>query len=213
MSYNEPRIFNELLIKLYRYDNKYIRKTIIAIMLRRKHSAFYSKALRKIFSIYHQVEIGLYSYGIFYANFPPGTKVGRYTSLARKLLIINGSHPVLHKSSHPFFFNPDLGYVEDLLIERRKRLIIGNDVYIGLGVTILPGVVSIGNGSVIAAGSVVTKDVPSFAIIGGNPAKLIKYRFSKKIIEKINNSKWWEKNIEELKANENEFLDFLKKME
>ena len=109
----------------------------------------------------------MYSRGAIEADLPPGTMVGRYTSLAEGFWVINGSHPVRHKSTHAFFFNPEMGYVEKLLIERRKHLHIGHDVYTGLNVTILPNVTSIGNGAVIAAGSVVTKDVPPFAIMGG----------------------------------------------
>jgi acetyltransferase-like isoleucine patch superfamily enzyme len=116
-------------------------------------------------------------------------------------------------SSHPFFFNPDLGFVDRLLIRRRNVLVIGNDVYIGLNVTILPSVTSIGDGAVIAAGSVVIKDVPPFAILGGNPGKVIRYRFSPETVEKIMKSKWWEKDIKELKANSLEFSGFLKPLE
>ena len=134
--------------------------------------------------------------------------IGRYTSLPRDLLVINGSHPVTHRSCHPFFFNPDLGYVDKLLIEERTELFVGNDVYIGLNVTILPSVVSIGDGAVVGAASVVTKDAP-LAVVAGNPAKLVKYRFSPETIESIAASRWWEKDIDELKADELQFAAFL----
>jgi len=68
---------------------------------------------------------------------------------------------------------------------------IGNDVWTGMDVTFLPGV-TIGDGAVIAAGSVVTKDVPPYAIVGGNPAKVLKYRFTKKQIKKLLKIKWWD---------------------
>lgn len=68
---------------------------------------------------------------------------------------------------------------------------IGNDVWTGMDVTFLPGV-TIGDGAVIAAGSVVTKDVPPYAIVGGNPAKALKYRFTKKQIKKLLKIKWWD---------------------
>ena len=70
-------------------------------------------------------------------------------------------------------------------------IIIKNDVWIGVNSTILDGI-TIGNGAVIAAGSVVTKDVPPYAIVGGNPAKIIKYRFSKDIIDKIEKIHFWD---------------------
>ena len=170
-------------------------------MLKRKGAGYYSKTLRALLSKYHGVQIGMYSmYKLdHYAQLPRGTTVGRYCSLAEGLLVINGSHPVRHKSTHAFFFNPDMGCVDRLLIERRESLTIGHDVYMGSNVTILPNVKSIGTGAVIAAGSVVIKDVPPFAIMGGNPAKLIKYRFSEETIKKLMESKWWEKDIDQLR--------------
>lgn len=67
---------------------------------------------------------------------------------------------------------------------------VGNDVWIGQDVTIMDGI-QIGNGDIIATGSVVTKNVPPYAIVGGNPAKIIRYRFPEEIIEKLNKIKWW----------------------
>lgn len=77
-------------------------------------------------------------------------------------------------------------------IEKSKKPlpIIGNDVWIGFGATVLNGV-TIGDGAIIAAGAVVTKDVPPYAIVGGNPAHVIKYRFSKEVVEKLLALQWW----------------------
>jgi acetyltransferase-like isoleucine patch superfamily enzyme len=213
MTYYEPDLLVKLIVYLYSFPSRYLRKIIRVFLLRRKGAEFYSAALRKIYSKYHGVEIGLYSYGAFHQILPSGTVIGRYSSIPRDLLVIMGSHPINHRSSFPFFYNPNLGYVKKLLIKRRTKLIIGNDVYIGIAVTIMPSVTSIGDGAVIAAGSVVVKDVPPFAIVGGNPAKLIKYRFNPETIEKIIASQWWKKTIEELKADELEFASFLKPLE
>ena len=76
-------------------------------------------------------------------------------------------------------------------------IIIKNDVWIGVNCIILDGI-TIGNGSVIAAGSTVTKDVPSYAIVGGNPAKIIKYRFSREIIDEIEKTQFWDIDITEI---------------
>ena len=213
MDYRDPRILDALFSALYRLNNRFVRKAIRELIFRRKGAGYYSKTLRKLLLRYHGVEIGMYSRGAFWADFPPGTIVGRYTSLANGLLVINGSHPIRHKSTHAFFFNPTRGYVDKLLIERRKSLIIGHDVYMGSNVTILPNVKTIGTGAVIAAGSVVIKDVPPYAIVGGNPAKLIKYRFSEETIKKLMESKWWEKDIDQLRADESEFKTFLRPLE
>ena len=92
----------------------------------------------------------------------------------------------------------------------RTTTVIGNDVWIGQNVIILPSVSVIGNGAVIGAGSIVTKNVPPFAIVAGNPAKIMKYRFSDDIINRIEQSAWWDKSIEDLKKNKMEFEMFTK---
>ena len=76
-------------------------------------------------------------------------------------------------------------------------IIIKNDVWVGINCIILDGI-TIGNGAVIAAGSVVTKDVPPYAIVGGNPAKIIKYRFSKDVIDEIEKTQFWDMDISEI---------------
>lgn len=83
---------------------------------------------------------------------------------------------------------------------------IGNDVWIGSNVTILRGV-KIGDGAVIAAGAVVNKDVPSYAIVGGVPAKVIRYRFSTRLIKSLLECKWWELSITQLKSLDLDFRD------
>jgi acetyltransferase-like isoleucine patch superfamily enzyme len=209
----DASVLTKALAALYRIDNRCLRKAIRVILLRRKGAELYSKKLREIFSQHHKIEIGMYSYGGFSLGLPAGTVIGRYTSVPTNLFVINGSHPITHKSCHPFFFNPDLGYVRELLIKRRTRLIIGSDVYVGVEVTILPSVTSIGHGAVIAAGTVVVKDVPPYAIVGGNPGKILKYRFKQETIDKLIESAWWEKDIDELKASQTEFASFLRPLE
>jgi virginiamycin A acetyltransferase len=195
--------------RMYRFENNLLRKKIRRMMLSKKGAEFYSLILRKIYSQYHGVNIGLYSYGVFEPLLPAGTVVGRYCSVAKNLVVLSGSHPISRLSTHPFFYNPALGYVDELQIQRRKRLFIGHDVYIGYGVIIMPKVDEIGNGAVLAAGSVILENVPPYAIAGGNPSRIIGYRFSQDTIARIIRSSWWEKDIQEIKGNEKEFRSFL----
>lgn len=81
---------------------------------------------------------------------------------------------------------------------------IGNDVWIGYR-AIIPVNVTVGDGAVIAAGAVVTKDVPPYAVVGGVPAKVIKYRFSQDVIEKLLDLRYWDRPDEEIKKNINLF--------
>ena len=84
-------------------------------------------------------------------------------------------------------------------------LVIGNDVWIGDSVKIMAQVTNIGDGAVIGAGSVITKNVPPYAVAVGYPARIVRYRFSEEVIEKLLEDKWWEKDIEQIKPNIKEY--------
>ena len=83
---------------------------------------------------------------------------------------------------------------------------IGHGVWMGNGVNVLSGCKIIGNGAVVGAGAVVTKDVPSYAIVVGNPAKILRYRLTQEQIEKVETSKWWEMNKDEINDHLEELL-------
>lgn len=214
MTYKEPEWLFKLFYNIYRFQNRHIRKIIREVILRREGAEIYSKTLRKIYAKYHGIIVGMYSYGGCFSilNVPEGTLIGRYCSFSRDVYILSGNHPLSNKSMHPFFYNPYFGYVDELLITRTK-LVIENDVWIGKNATILPSVNKIENGAVIAAGAVVTKNVPPFAVVAGNPAKIIKYRFSQQVIDQITQSTWWEKDIDEITKNRFYFESFLKPLE
>ena len=198
----EAWLIGELLFRLYGLSTRGSwRRWIRDIVLHLEGGGHYSRTIRRISSVYHQVEIGMYTSGPCYSfgHFPPGTKIGRYSGTYEwTVRAFAANHPLDRISTHAIFYNPNLGHAKKEADIKRKGLIIGNDVFVGHNVTIVPSVSRIGDGVVIGAGSVVTKDVPDFAIVVGNPAKVIKYRFSKETQLKIKASKWWDKDIRDL---------------
>jgi phosphonate metabolism protein (transferase hexapeptide repeat family) len=123
--------------------------------------------------------------------------IGKFCSIAATTRINPGNHPMWRAALHHFTYRSEsYGFaVEDdaEFFEWRAahRVVLGNDVWIGHGSTILPGV-KIGTGAGIGAGAVVSKDVPPFAIYGGVPAKLIRFRFPEKVQEDLMNLAWWD---------------------
>ncbi len=195
-------MLGNMLYYLYAIQNGRLRKLIIKIIRRLEKGNIYSINLRKIYSKYYNVEIGMYTIGGCFniSQFDRYTKIGRYCSIAMTASVMNRNHPLNYKSTHPFFFNPQLNYCEKDTIEYIP-LEIGNDVWLGHLSIIMPNVRSIGDGAVVAAGAVVNKDVPPYAVVVGNPARVVRYRFSKETIEKLLLEKWWDKDISELKNN------------
>lgn len=150
-------------------------------------------------------KIGYASY-VSNDSFIKNNVIGRYCCIAPRVITVTGNHPVKNFASiHPAFFSTmkqvgfayvsedkfdDFNYIDS---GKKISVEIGNDVWIGDSVRILEGV-KIGNGAVIAAGAVVTKNVPPYAIVGGIPTRIIRYRFSEQIIEKLENLEWWNKD-------------------
>ncbi len=150
------------------------------------------------------VHIGEYTYGdpqIFIWTDKYQVRIGKFTSIASEVrIIVDGNHNTDWISSYPF---------GELIHDIPKNsghpigkgdILIGNDVWIGYDTIILPGV-KIGDGAVIGAGSVVTKNVDDYEIVAGNPAEHIRYRFSNEKIEILKKIKWWEWPIEKIKKN------------
>ena len=196
---------SSLLYKMYG-GRGIVRKLTTRLICHLEGGEYYSQTLRRIFKDYHGVEIGLYSHG---GCFVPGqfdrfTSIGRYCSMAKSLRAMNRNHPLEYKSMHGFFFNPALKYCSEDKINFIP-LKIGNDVWIGHNAIIMPNVKNIADGAVIAAGAVINKDIPPYAVVVGNPARVVRFRFSKEIIEELIASRWWEKSIEEIKPVIGEF--------
>lgn len=148
------------------------------------------------------------------------TTIGAYCSIADHVRTCFGSHPTsVFVSTHPsFYYNTkkELGYsFSDIPItstnvykyaKEKYVVAIGNDVWIGSHVLIMDGV-TIGDGAVVGAGAVVTKDVPPYAIVGGVPAKIIRYRFPEKMIQQLLDIQWWNKSHEWISNNCHIFND------
>ena len=205
-------ILFRLLYKLYVFKMSWLRTIILRIVVKYEGGEMRSPTLRRIFQDYHHIEIGLYSYGGCFDAHRIGafTKIGRYCSFAEGVCLFRRNHPIKFKSTHPYFFNTSFGYVQKEIIPMRE-LVVGNDVWVGQNALILPSVGKIDDGAVIGAGAVVTKDVPDFAIVAGNPARVLKYRFSMPTMDKIRKSAWWDSSIDELKKNLDEFVQPIEK--
>ena len=160
-------------------------------------------------------KMGLGSY--IGSNCHISAKIGRFCSISDNVATVNGLHPTKELvSTHPAFYSPanntgisftDVSSFEEFAyaVEKAKLAVeIGNDVWIGYGATILAGV-KLGDGAIVAAGAVVTKDVEPYAIVGGVPAKTIKYRFSEEEIKDLLKLCWWDRDLDWLKANAEKF--------
>lgn len=124
------------------------------------------------------------------------TNIGSYTSIANNVVIGGARHPMEWVSMSPVFYSGRDSVKKKFVkydLDKMQHTAIGNDVWIGRNSIILSGRV-IGNGAVVGAGSVVTKDVPDYAIVAGNPAKIIRFRFEKSIILDLQRLAWWDFN-------------------
>jgi len=143
------------------------------------------------------------------------TEVVNFCSLANDIYIGGAEHPVNWVSTSPAFQNikhsePKRRFAKNN-VEELKKTYIGNDVWVGNKVIVKAGI-RIGTGSVIGAGAVVTNDIPPYAIVGGVPARIIKYRFSKEIIDALLKSEWWnldEHYLNKIGGNINNPVEFL----
>jgi hypothetical protein len=194
-------------------------KGFVLIILIQKIKGFFGSRFRKLIgtqkdAIKYDYERGDYTYGnpevLFkgYGKF----KIGKYCSIGPEVSVVLGvghmsnwittypfvtlrNAPIPKPSIHEMANNPKL---------KNPDVVVGNDVWIGYGETLLGGV-TVGDGAVLGARALITKDVPPYAIVGGVPAKVIRYRFHPEEIEKLLESKWWDLPDEEV----NELVPYL----
>lgn len=165
---------------------------------KKENGVWSSPTLRKIYEKKKQVVVGECSYGWDTMDIKGPLEIGKYVSIGPGVKRFEVNHDVTAVTTSPFIFNPICGWVDKDYREKQK-LVIGNDVWIGANVVICPSCHRIGNGSVIAAGAVVTQDVPPYSIVGGVPAKVIKKRFSDDVCEALESTCWWDINKEQIK--------------
>lgn len=199
--------------KLYKIQNPLFRRMLRSVIARFDGGWAFSKKLRQVMVKYHGMEIGLGSYGpcfnpeqawVGYGNLV----VGNFTSIAKGVCMYTRNHPYWHASTSPLFYNATFskGVLNQDAVPYGK-LEIGNDVWIGQYAVILPSCKRIGDGAVIGAGAIVTKDIPDYAIVAGNPGKVLKYRFDQETIDKLKEIKWWDWDVSVLKQNAAKFSD------
>lgn len=136
------------------------------------------------------LRVGAYSYIRSRAYIAGDIDIGRFCSIANNVTIgLNrAQHPLDWLSTHPVNSIHEAAYENSV---PASKTIIGNDCWIGHGATILAGV-KIGDGAVIGANALITKDVPAYSIVAGNPGRIIRYRFDEELIRQLVDIKWWE---------------------
>lgn len=210
----------QLIKKLFESFLQYFNKQIVQIKLQRRYPAcqFYPGVVvdnsnfggfNVLFKdvVVINCSLGAHTY-IQKKSTIFNAEIGKYCSIASGVSIAPGLHKSEGASSHPSFYlksTPLLKvYVEEDLFATSAKVIIGNDVWIGESSIIMDGI-RIGDGAIIAAGAVVTKDVDDYAIVGGVPAKLIRYRFDIEIRTRLLEFKWWDKSEEWIENNSSKF--------
>ena len=139
------------------------------------------------------------------------TRIGKFTCIGPEVMCGLGKHPAKqYVSLHPAFFSTQkqaqISFVTESKYEEFAPIEIGNDVWIGARAIILDGV-RIGDGAIVGAGAVVTKDVPDYAVVGGVPAKVLRYRFKPEEIRWLKDFQWWDRDEEWLRRNAALFPD------
>lgn len=178
--------------------NKKLRNLILTYAIKKEGGYPYSTTIRCYFRDNYNVKVGYGSYGCFdFSHLRPNIAIGNYCSFGPGVRVFRANHKMELFTTHPIAYGA-LGGKNKIDSLVQKELIIGNDVWIGANAMILPGCSFIGDGAVIGAGSIVTKDIEPYTIVAGNPAKILRKRFPIDVQKRIQETKWWEKMKDEL---------------
>ncbi len=225
-------LFDKLKNKILRFIKRRKLKDVVRIgnnsIVEQTSFEGYNTVYRNSTVINSSVGLGTY---IGDGSYISNAKVGRFCSIAENVRIAIGNHPtsVFVTTFPSFYYNTEsqIGFTfhKDKPIyeglsnypdeDKKYQVVIGNDVWIGCNSIILGGV-KIGDGAIVGAGAVVTRDVAPYSIVAGVPAKVIKYRFTDEQIEFLESLKWWEWPLEKIQNNYLLFSnidDFIKKIQ
>ncbi len=144
-------------------------------------------------------KVGLRSSAGFYSVLRSAV-IGKYCSISWFTTVGAVNHHFDTVTSHAFPVRGRFGLTDVEGSMPEKTTFVGNDVWIGCNVVVLPGV-TIGDGAVVAAGSIVTKDVPPYAIVAGSPARVLRYRWDQETVERVSKLQWWDWDDEKIKNN------------
>jgi virginiamycin A acetyltransferase len=144
---------------------------------------------------FSKIDIGDYTYindeaKVFSFRTPQTIKIGKYSSIGECKFVVDGDHNIRYASTYPF---KEFGCNDQAPLNEniKSAPCIGNDVWIADGAVIYGGV-TIHDGAVVAGSAVVTKDVPPYAVVGGNPARILKYRFDAETVKRLYETSWWD---------------------
>ncbi|MFB3787163.1 MAG: SDR family oxidoreductase [bacterium] len=188
-----------VLARLYRFTG--LRPWVQSAITRREGGEAFSITLRNLYADWHDIHAEAYSTGCFDGSrFERRTRIGRYTTVSGTVRVLPLRQPLDRLTTSGLLSKPP---AKDR--DPSQWLLIGNDVWIGPNVVILPEVGKIGNGAVIEAGAVVAQDVPPFAIICRESPAMLRFRFPQEIIQEIHKAPWWDKEYRDLISRTDEF--------
>ena len=196
--YHKEQIEKILLLKGINKEIILLEEQFEKFITKEEYMEFYSQKIYRDYQMAYvsdRVEVGEFTYGVpdilCFMREEVKVIIGKFCSIAKgALIMLGGEHNTDLCTTYPFnFMMKGFEYIEEHP-KKRGDIVIGNDVWIGKGCKILSGV-HVGNGAVIAAGAIVTKDVEPYTIVGGVPAKVIRKRFDDETIQKFEKIQWW----------------------